>query len=76
MLRSLRSEGDEAKDRVHTSDSWQYEGAPRVHGVCTTVDLTLNDVLWSLKDLAFKVIVDLGCMRSAAGVSWVNVLLR
>ena len=62
----------EIKDR----DTAQYSQGAGVHGVCTTIDLALNDVLWSLQDLAFKVIVDLGCMKSVAGVNWVNLLLQ
>ena len=37
---------------------------------------SLREVMWSMKELAYKVILDLGCMRSVAGLEWINMLLR
>ena len=32
--------------------------------------------MWSLQQLAFKIILDIGCMRSVAGVKWANQVLQ
>ena len=76
LLRTFLSEPSAAKDQPDAFASWQYPAAASVHRVCTTVDLALSEVLRSMQDLAFKVIVDLGCMRSVAGVGWVNMIVR
>ncbi|CAE7901225.1 unnamed protein product, partial [Symbiodinium necroappetens] len=55
------------------SDEAAYKGS--VHRVYS-VDFDLREVMWSLKELAFKVILDLGCMRSVAGVLWANEVLQ
>ncbi|CAE7461836.1 unnamed protein product [Symbiodinium necroappetens] len=54
-------------------DEAAYKGV--THRVFS-VDLNIKEVMWSLKELAFKVILDLGCMRSVAGVQWANTVLR
>ena len=53
--------------------SFQYkgageQGAHRVFGAVAAA--------WSMKELAFKVILDKGGMRSVAGLEWTNSLLR
>ena len=40
-----------------------------------SVGFEVREVLWSLEDLAFKIILDIGCMRSVVGVKWANTLL-
>ena len=47
----------------------QYKGsaAAGVRHVYAAVGVSLNEVMWSMTDLAFKVILDIGCMRSVAG---------
>ena len=46
------------------------------HRVLTSVNMSLNEVCWSLRELAFKVILDIGCMRSVAGVHWASALIK
>ncbi|CAE7941751.1 unnamed protein product [Symbiodinium sp. KB8] len=53
------------------SNAGQYTG----HQVMATVSAALHEVLWSLKELVFKVILDIGCMPSAAGLHWVTALV-
>ena len=48
----------------------------RSYHVLSTVSMALHDVCWSLKQLAFKVIVDIGCMRSMVGVGWATEVLN
>ena len=36
----------------------------------------MHEVCWSLKELAFKVILDIGCMRSVVGVTWATEVMR
>ena len=57
---------------------FQYKGAGKhgVHRVFGAVAAALSEVMWSMKELAFKVILDIGCMRSVAGLEWTNSLLR
>ena len=55
------------------SDEAAFKGS--VHRVYS-VDFDLREVMWSLKELAFKVILDLGCMRSVVGVLWANEVLQ
>ena len=57
---------------------FQYKGArgQTVHRVFGAVAAALSEVMWSMKELAFKVILDIGCMRSVAGLEWTNSLLR
>ena len=40
-----------------------------------SVGFEVREVLWSLEDLAFKIILDIECMRSVVGVKWANTLL-
>ena len=47
-----------------------------INRVFTTVGAALSEVMWSMQELAFKVILDIGCMRSVAGLEWTNELLR
>ena len=35
-----------------------------------------HDLYWTMDELGSKIIVDLGCMRTVAGTSWVNALVR
>ena len=64
--------------RESASPSFQYKGAGASgeHAVFGAVAAALSEVMWSLKELAFKVILDIGCMRSVAGLEWTNSLLR
>ncbi|CAE7818749.1 unnamed protein product [Symbiodinium sp. CCMP2456] len=65
-------QGSRVSQRGASEDA-AYKGA--THRVFS-VDLDLREVMWSLKELAYKVILDLGCMRSVAGVQWVNEVLH
>ncbi|CAE7743820.1 unnamed protein product [Symbiodinium sp. CCMP2456] len=47
-----------------------------VHQVYSSVSVALHEVCWSLKELVYKVILDIGCMRSVAGVHWANALVK
>ena len=38
--------------------------------------VNLIEVMWSMKDLAYKVILDIGCMRCVMGTQWANGLLK
>ena len=42
------------------------------------IHLILNEVMRSLplQQLAFKIVLDIGCMRSVAGVKWANQVLQ
>ncbi|CAE7893011.1 unnamed protein product [Symbiodinium microadriaticum] len=71
LLMSLYKGADGSQRGV--SDEAAYKGV--THRVFS-VDLNIKEVMWSLKELAFKVILDLGCMRSVAGVQWANTVLR
>ena len=64
--------------RESASPSFQYKGAGASgeHAVFGAVAAALSEVMWSMKELAFKVILDIGCMRSVAGLEWTNSLLR
>ena len=35
-----------------------------------------HDLYWTMDELGSKIIVDLGCMRTVAGTTWVNALVR
>ena len=48
----------------------------RSYHVLSTVSMSLHDVCWSLKQFAYKVIVDIGCMRSVVGVGWATEVLN
>ncbi|CAE7238450.1 TY4B-J, partial [Symbiodinium sp. CCMP2456] len=81
LLSMCRGEPQRSPDLSSGSRS-QYKG-PRhhaVHHVVHHVGMSMNevegyDVLWSVKELAFKIILDIGCMRSVAGVQWANMLV-
>ena len=46
-----------------------------VRHALSTVSMSLRDVCWSLKELAFKVLLDIGCMRSVVGVTWATEVI-
>ena len=48
----------------------------QVHTAFSTVSMGLYDVCWSMQQLAFKVILDIGCMRSVVGVRWATEVLE
>ena len=48
----------------------------RSYHVLSTVSMSLHDICWSWKQLAYKVIVDIGCMRSVLGVGWATEVLN
>ena len=47
----------------------------RAYPALGVIEVEGYDVLWSVQDLAFKIILDIGCMRSVAGVQWANLLV-
>ena len=84
LLASLCSKGAGDGSRGPSASSQYMEGAEvchvsacgsRAHHALSTVSMSLHDVCWSLKELAFKVILDIGCMRSVVGVSWATEVI-
>ena len=79
LLASLCSKGAGSLDAGSRATE-QYMGATgvfvsvresatkQVHTAFSTVSMGLYDVCWSMQQLAFKVILDIGCMRSVVGV--------
>ncbi|CAE7765363.1 RE2 [Symbiodinium sp. CCMP2592] len=74
LLLSLCS-GPTSQSDPKRCPSPQYKGQPS-HQVFGVIEVEGFDVLWSLQDLAFKIILDIGCMRSVAGVQWANLLVE
>ena len=61
---------------VPVTSLYKVSAVSGVKRVYAAVGVNLSEVMWSMKDLAFKVILDIGCMRSVAGTQWANLLLR
>ena len=81
LLVSLFQAAPTRADRLQTPepDSRYKECSRKMWAVRTvfagSVGFEIREVLWSLEDLAFKIILDIGCMRSVVGVKWANLLL-
>ncbi|CAE7534115.1 unnamed protein product, partial [Symbiodinium microadriaticum] len=87
LLASLCSKGAGSLDAGSRATE-QYMGATgvflsvresatkQVHTAFSTVSMGLYDVCWSMQQLAFKVILDIGCMRSVVGVRWATEVLE
>ena len=63
----------------YAADSHQYKGALDVELIfeAHTSDVTpVHDTLWSMQELGNKMIVDLGCMKTVAGTTWIKTLLE
>ena len=54
---------------VPEADEWQLL-------VYATIGIAVNEIMWSMKELAYKIILDIGCMRSVAGLEWANSLFK
>ena len=70
-------QGGQDPDRC--SDTAAYKSAVRrVFAAVDLIHLILNEVMRSLplQQLAFKIVLDIGCMRSVAGVKWANQVLQ
>ena len=60
-----------------------YKGAPQKGGrprntfmtTSPSTSITTNEIYWSLAELGDKMILDLGCMKTVAGTTWVNPLV-
>ena len=61
--------------RGFDSASFREPRANTEHVTLATVSASLHEVCWSLKELVYKIILDIGCMRSVAGVHWANSLV-
>ncbi|CAE7399266.1 ppiA [Symbiodinium sp. CCMP2456] len=73
LLASLCSDPKVADDVIQRASE---PGARYMtHATLATVSAVLNEVCWSLSELVYKVILDIGCMRSVAGVNWANMLV-
>ena len=77
LLVSLCRGQPQSASELKASPSPQYKGVSACessHVVLSVTDVEGHEVLWSLQELAFKIILDIGCMRSVAGVQWANLL--
>ena len=52
-----------------------FKGETEVNHILWSVHVAASDVLWSIPQLAYKIIMDIGCMRSVVGTRWINMLL-
>ncbi|CAE7522180.1 unnamed protein product, partial [Symbiodinium necroappetens] len=82
LLLSMCSRGPQSSSDVSVGPRPAYKGHQHhdVHHVVHHVGLSMNEVegyevMWSVQELAFKIILDIGCMRSVAGVHWANLLV-
>ncbi|CAE7942499.1 unnamed protein product [Symbiodinium sp. KB8] len=82
LLLSMCSRGPQSSSDVSVGPRPAHKGHQRhdVHHVVRHVGLSMNEiegyeVMWSVQELAFKIILDIGCMRSVAAVHWANLLV-
>ena len=80
LVSPFRTGPQVAANRHGGEDCSRYRGgSARVWAVQTvfvgSVGFEVREVLWSLEELAFKIILGIGCMRSVVGVKWANILL-
>ena len=71
LLVSLCSRGDEPP-----SDTARGAYMALPCGVGTHGQVASHEVFWCVKELARAVILDIGCLKSVAGTTWVNQLLK
>ena len=41
----------------------------------STTSVPVNEIFWSLNELGNKMILELGCVKTVAGTTWVNPLV-
>ena len=78
LLASLCSKGASVGHRGSKASGQYMKGSESlvvVNHALSTVSMSLHEVCWSLKALSFKVILDIGCMRSVVGVGWATEVI-